>query len=249
MRSGNPALNDEIFKAPGSWADADQASNTMTLTGVAFKTGMLLVALSATFIFTWQQYTVGGQQATLPYMIGGLVVGAILAIVTIFKPTVAPYTSPFYAAAQGLALGGISASFEASFPGIAVQAIGLTFGVLASLLAVYSTGLIKPSENFKLGVVAATGGVALVYLASMAMSFFGMRMPFIHDSGWVGIGFSAFVVVLAAMNLVLDFDFIETGVENHAPKYMEWYAAFGLLVTLVWLYIEILRLLSKLRDR
>jgi uncharacterized YccA/Bax inhibitor family protein len=154
-----------------------------------------------------------------------------------------------YAALEGLALGGISALFEARYPGISVQAVMLTFGVFAALLFAYTSRLIRPSENFKLGVVAATGGIALVYLVSIGLSFFGITIPFLHDSGPIGILVSVVIVVIAALNLVLDFDFIETGVARGAPRYMEWYAAFGLLVTLVWLYLEMLRLLSKLRRR
>ena len=148
-----------------------------------------------------------------------------------------------------IACGGISVVFEASYPGIVSQAIFLTFGTLGALLMAYRSGLIRATENFKLGVVAATGGIALVYLASMVLGFFGMSVPLIHSSGMFGILFSVFVVVIAALNLVLDFDFIEQGVERGAPKYMEWYGAFGLMVTLVWLYLEILRLLVKLNDR
>src|SRR5690606_13427708 len=139
--------------------------------------------------------------------------------------------------------------FEARFPGIVMQAVMLTFGTLFALLFAYRSGLIRATENFKLGVVAATGGIALVYLASLVMGFVGLQLPFIHEPGVLRIGFSLFVVVIAALNLVLDFDFIETGVEQGAPKFMEWYAAFGLMVTLVWLYLEILRLLSKLQSR
>ncbi len=138
---------------------------------------------------------------------------------------------------------------EARFPGIVIQAVGLTFGTLGALLVAYRSGLIRATENFKLGVVAATGGIFLLYLVNIVMGFFGHSIGFIHESGWMGIGFSGFVVVIAAMNLVLDFDFIENGVESGAPKYMEWYGAFGLIVTLVWLYLEILRLLSKLQSR
>jgi uncharacterized YccA/Bax inhibitor family protein len=127
--------------------------------------------------------------------------------------------------------------------------VGLTFGTLAALLLAYRSGLIRATENFKLGVFAATGGIALLYLVSMVMGFFGKSIPFIHSAGPIGIGFSVFVVVIAALNLVLDFDFIETGAQRGAPKYMEWYGAFGLLVTLVWLYLEILRLLAKLQGR
>ena len=161
----------------------------------------------------------------------------------------APITAPIYAVLEGLFLGGLSSMFEARFPGIAVQAIFGTFGTMAGLLLAYRTGLIKATENFRLGVFAATAGIAMLYLVSIVMGFFGKSIPFIHQSGAIGIGFSVFVVIIAALNLVLDFDFIEKGEEVGAPKYMEWYAAFGLLVTLVWLYVEMLRLLSKLRSR
>jgi uncharacterized YccA/Bax inhibitor family protein len=159
------------------------------------------------------------------------------------------FTAPIYALLEGLFLGGISAIFEAQYPGIVIQAVSLTFGTLFCLLLAYRSGIIKVTENFKLGVAAATGGIALIYLATLVLGLFGVRMPFIHESGLIGIGFSLFVVVIAALNLVLDFDFIESGAKSGAPKYMEWYAAFGLMVTLIWLYIEILRLLAKLRSR
>lgn len=247
MRSGNPALNDSVFRN-ATWTDTNAPA--MTLNGVVMKTGILLVVLSATAIFTWQQYFSGpgGPAAAMPYLLGGLIGGAILALITTFKPTASPWSAPLYAACEGLALGGISASFEQQYGGIVIQAVGGTFATLFALLAVYSTGLIKPSENFKLGIVAATGGIALVYLVTIVLGFFGIEVPLIYGNSWVGIGFSLFVVGLAALNLVLDFDFIEEGVRSEAPKYMEWYAGFGLMVTLVWLYLEILRLLSKLRS-
>jgi uncharacterized YccA/Bax inhibitor family protein len=245
MRTGNPALNENVFRN-AAWTGDSANASAMTLNGVVLKTGMLLVVLSATAVFTWQQFFAGANVS--PYMIGGLIGGFVLALITVFKPTASPWTAPLYAACEGFALGGISATIEAQYGGIVIQAVGLTFGTLGSLLAVYSTGLIRPSENFKLGIVAATGGIALVYLVSIVLGFFGMQIPLIHGSGPIGIAFSVFVVVLAALNLVLDFDFIEQGVKNSAPKYMEWYAGFGLLVTLVWLYIEILRLLTKLRS-
>ena len=168
---------------------------------------------------------------------------------TVFKKEWAPVTTPLYAALEGMLLGVVSLFFERTYPGIVFNAVGLTFGVLAALLAAYSSGLIRPSENVKLGIAAATGGIALVYLVSMGLGFFGKSVPFIHDSGPIGIGFSLLVVGIAALNLVLDFDFIETGAQRGAPKYMEWYGAFGLLVTLVWLYLEILRLLAKLQGK
>ena len=170
-------------------------------------------------------------------------------MVTVFKQTLAPYTTPIYAALEGVALGGISVVFEARYPGIVSQAVFLTFGTLGALLMAYRSGVVKATENFKLGVVAATGGIALLYFLSFILGFFGMSVPLIHSSGTFGILFSLFVVVIAALNLVLDFDFIEKGVERGAPKHMEWYGAFGLLVTLVWLYLEILHLLAKLQSR
>ena len=178
-------------------------------------------------------------------MIGGLVVG----IVTVFKHQWAKYTVPAYALLKGLALGGISKFFETMYPGIVNQAVMLTFGTLGALLLAYMSGLIKATENFKLGVFAATGAIGVLYLINFVMSFFGTGIGVIHSSSPMGILFSLGVVVIAALNLVLDFDFIEEGAEIGAPKYMEWYATFGLLVTLIWLYIEILRLLSKLNSR
>ena len=178
-----------------------------------------------------------------------VVAGLIVAMVTVFKQTLAPYTTPIYAALEGVALGGISVIFEARYPGIVSQAVFLTFGTLGALLMAYRSGVVKATENFKLGVVAATGGIALLYFLSFILGFFGVSVPLIHSSGTFGILFSLFVVVIAALNLVLDFDFIEKGVERGAPKHMEWYGAFGLLVTLVWLYLEILHLLAKLQSR
>ena len=170
-------------------------------------------------------------------------------LITVFKKTAAPITAPIYAAIEGILLGMLSAFYEMQFPGLVFQAILLTFGTLFALLMAYRSGVIKATENFKLGVFAATGGIGLIYLTTFILSFFGLSIPYIHGSGTIGILFSLFVVVIAALNLVLDFDFIERGAERGAPKYMEWYAAFGLLVTLIWLYIEMLRLLSKLRSR
>ena len=251
MRTANPALSESVFRGD-AYADRFQiettADNVMTINGTVVKTAVLLLILTWTAAFSWSQLA-DGRDTAIPLALGGAVVGLILALITIFKPQVSPYTSPLYAAAEGLFLGTLSAIFEAQYSGIVVQAIGLTFGTLGALLLAYRSGLIKATENFKLGVVAATGGIALLYLVSMVMRMFGYEIPLIHESGLVGIGFSAFVVVIAALNLVLDFDFIESGAQQRAPKYMEWYGAFGLLVTLVWLYIEILRLLAKLNSR
>ena len=185
----------------------------------------------------------------MPLGLLGMIGGLIVAVVTIFKKTWAPITAPIYALLEGLVLGSVSAMFEVRFPGIAIQSVGLTFGTLIALLLVYRSGLIKVTDNFRLGVVAATGGIALFYVATMILGFFGVRFPSIYGAGPLGIGISVFVVIIAALNLVLDFDFIESGARQGAPKYMEWYAAFGLMVTLIWLYLEILRLMSKLRSR
>jgi uncharacterized YccA/Bax inhibitor family protein len=177
----------------------------------------------------------------------GSIGGFLIALLTIFVPKTAPFTAPIYAALEGLVLGAVSAVFERRYPGIAIKAVGLSVGVLAMMLFVYGTGIIRVTEKFKIGIVAATGAICLVYVVDMVASFFGTRLPFIHESGLIGIGFSLFVVVIAALNLVLDFDFIERGINMQAPKYMEWYGGFSLLVTLVWMYLEILRLLAKVQ--
>ena len=250
MRSGNPALSESTFLDLGSGTVVRRDADAMSLNGTVNKTAFLLVLVLATSMFTWSKAYAGAGAGLMPWVWGGAIGGLVLALVTVFKKQWAPVTAPLYAAVEGLFIGAISAVFEQRFPGIVIQAVGLTFGTMAALLVAYRSGLIKATENFKLGVVAATGGIALLYLVNIGMRLFGFEgMGFIHDSGWMGIGFSAVVVVVAALNLVLDFDFIEQGVEQGAPKYMEWYAAFGLLVTLVWLYLEILRLLSKLQSR
>lgn len=250
MRSGNPALKESTFLDLGSGTVVDTRDGVMTLNGTVNRAAFLLILTLVGAMYTWNLFFASGGAANLmPYVLVGALGGFAVAMVTIFKKTWAPYTAPLYAALEGLFIGGVSAMFEQRFPGIVMQAVGLTFGTLAALLVAYRSGLIKATENFKLGVVAATGGIFLLYLVNIVMGFFGTSMPFIHDSGWLGIAFSGFVVVIAALNLVLDFDFIEQGVDKGAPKYMEWYAAFGLLVTLVWLYLEILRLLSKLQSR
>ena len=239
LRTSNPALKETTFRG----LPRAMAGEAMTLQGTVNRTGISLLILLAAASFVWNSSVV------TPFVFIGLVGGMVAALVTIFKNTAAPFTTPVYAAFEGLLLGGISKMFEAQYPGIVINAVALTFGTLAALLAAYSTGLIRPSENFKLGIFAATGGIALLYLVSMVLGLFHIQIPGIFGNGLVGIGFSLVVVIIAAMNLVLDFDMIEQGAQQSAPKYMEWYASFGLLVTLVWLYLEILRLLSKLRSR
>ena len=252
MRSGNPVLNDKTFTRHVDLTGDDR----MTLMGTVHKTAFLLILLVAFASSTWKMVmtvNLEGQMVAAPglfgYMIGGAIGGLIFALITFFKPTWAPVTAPIYAALEGLFIGALSAFAESKFPGIVLQATGLTFGILFALLGAYRSGLIKATENFKLGVAAATGGIFLVYMASFVLGMFGVTIPFLHDSTPIGIGISVFICIIAALNLVLDFDFIENGADQGAPKYMEWLGAFGLMVTLIWLYIEILHLLMKLRSR
>lgn len=236
-RSGNPVFGDKFNQSQGF-----VGSERMTLDGTVNKTGILLGLCFFGAIISWN----------IPnplLMFGGAFVGFGLAMYTSFVPRNAGITAPIYAFLKGLFLGGISLVLEMQYPGIAIQAVGLTFGTLASLLFFYKSGLIKPTENYRLMIFSATFGIMILYLVNFVMSFFGAGIGFIHSNGIFGIGFSLFVVGVAALNLVLDFDFIEQGAENSLPKYMEWYGAFSLMVTLIWLYLEILRLLAKLRSR
>ena len=237
FRSGNPSLNKNTFKSFSITTE-----NQMTLDGTVNKTGISLLLLMFTATYTWNSPSLG-------LMALGGIGGFIVGILTHFKRHLSAITVPIYAALEGLLLGGISTMFEQLYPGIVSQAIFITFGILASLLIAYKSGLIKPTENFKLGVAAATGGIAFIYMISWIMSFWGGSIPLIHSSSTFGIVFSVGVIIIAALNLVLDFDFIEQGVEMGVPKYMEWYGAFGLMVTLIWLYLEILRLLAKLNSQ
>ena len=247
MRTANPALNSKTFTDIARLSDP---SGTMTIQGTVNKTLLMLILVLIAASWVWNMFfNSGNSQAIMPWLFGGIFGGFIVALITIFKKQWSPITAPLYSVLEGLALGGISAFFEARFPGIVIQAVTLTFGTLFCLLLAYKSGIIRATENFKLGVVAATGGIALIYIATLILGFFGISMPYIHESGIIGIGFSIFVVIIAALNLVLDFDFIENGTHSGAPKFMEWYAAFGLMVTLIWLYLEILRLLAKLRNR
>ena len=251
FRSGNPVLRKNTFSNI-----ENVTGKTMTIQGTVNKTIISFICLFITAIYSWNSFEVGQSGTGLLYF--GMIGGFILALITIFKKQWAPYTVLMYAAFQGLFLGIISKLYAnpeiygIGYNGIVEQAILLTFGILASLLFAYKSKLIKPTENFKLGVFAATGGIALVFFTSMIYSFFthetfGIMSP--ENGSLPSIGFSLFIVIIASLNLVLDFDFIEQGAEMGAPKYMEWYGAFGLLVTLIWLYLEILRLLSKLNSR
>jgi uncharacterized YccA/Bax inhibitor family protein len=244
LRTSNPALNEKAFR--GEVAVGGEA---MTLQGTVNKTGVLLLCVVATAAWTWGMAHSETPEAAIPWMIGGLLGGMATALVTIFKRNWAPITAPLYALLEGLVLGGISAIFEKSYPGIAIEAVGLTFATLFVLLLAYKSGVIRATQGFKIGVIAATGGIAVFYLVAMLLGFFNVNVGILYSSSPIGIAFSVFVVIIAALNLVLDFDMIETGVRMGAPKYMEWYGAFGLMVTLIWLYLEILRLLAKARRR
>jgi len=245
MRTSNPALNERAFQG-----ERAVLGDTMTLQGTVNKTGVLLICVIATAAWTWNLFVHShSPQTVMPLALLGGIGGLIVAMVTIFKKQWAGITAPIYALLEGLVLGSISAMLELRFPGIAIQAVSLTFGTLVVLLLAYRSGLIAVTEKFRLGIIAATGGIALFYIVEIVLGFFGIHFTAINGSGAIGIGFSVFVVIIAALNLVLDFDFIETGVRVGAPKYMEWYGAFGLMVTLIWLYFEILRLLSKIRSR
>jgi uncharacterized YccA/Bax inhibitor family protein len=250
MRSGNPVLQDKTFQ--GLFADGER----MTVAGTVNKTAILLVLLAVTAGWTWLRFdealAQGGPAAALaavtPFLWGGLVAGFVLAMVTLFARRYAGITGPLYAIAEGFAVGGVSAVMELRFPNIVIQAVALTFGVLAVMLLAYRSGWIKVTDKFRTGVVAATGAIALLYLVNIGLrAFTSIDIPFIHESGALGIGFSLVVVGLAALNLALDFDAIEGGAAQGAPKYMEWFGAFALMLTLVWLYMEILRLLGKTR--
>jgi len=253
FKTSNPALGEGTFRdlAGPQYGGVIDETTHMTLNGTVNKTGILLVCALATAAYTWHSFLQSRDPAdVMPSMIIGGIGGFIFALVTIFKKEWSPVTAPIYALLEGLVLGGLSALLELRFPGIAMQAVALTFGTLFVMLLAYRSGLIRVTQKLRLGIVAATGGIAVFYILQMLMGFFGFHMfSAVNGSGVIGIGFSLFVVAIAALNLVLDFDFIEQGVQYGAPKYMEWYGAFGIIVTLVWLYLEILRLLSKLRSR
>lgn len=247
MVTRNPVLKGRSFGG-GGYAGAIDYGENMTIQGTVNKTGLLLLLAFASAAWTWSKFYTSGSPASVgPYVLLGVIGGFIVAMVTVFKQSWSPVTGPIYALLEGLVLGGASAMFAALYHGIVLEAVGLTFGVLLCMLAAYKSGLIRATEKFKVGVIAATGGVVLVYIASFVLGFFGIQIPGIFGNGIIGIGFSLLVVGIAALNLILDFDAIQRGAESGAPKYMEWYGAFALMITLVWLYLEILRLLALLQ--
>jgi uncharacterized YccA/Bax inhibitor family protein len=221
----------------------------MTISGTVNKSGILMLCVQATAAWTRNQFFTNGPAAVGGYTMIGAFGGFIVAMVTVFKKEWSPITAPIYALLEGLFLGALSAMFETRFPGIAIESVALTFGTCFCMLLAYRSGLIRPTQKFVIGIVAATGGIMLVYFLSMILGFFHVQVPGIFGNGPIGILFSLAVVIIASLNLILDFGMIEEGADRGAPKYMEWYGAFGLMVTLVWLYLEIVRLLSKLRSR
>jgi uncharacterized YccA/Bax inhibitor family protein len=244
LQTNNPAFSRTFAQ---NFDYAGTRIGTMTVQGTALKAMLLLAIAMSTATFAWVQT----EQGTLTggFLMGSLIGGFVFALITMFKPTLAPWTSPIYAALEGIFLGALSRIVDLKYPGIAIQAVGLTGGVTFLMLFVYVTGIIKVTGQLVSAIVAATGAIALLYLATILLSLFNIKIPFIFEAGPIGIAFSLFVVGLAAFNLLLDFDFIERGSQAGLSKTMEWYGAFGLMVTLIWLYLEVLRLLSKLRSR
>jgi len=252
MKTSNPALSESTFRGlnGAGYGGMIDATSRMTLSGTVNKTALLLVCAMATASYTWHQFLeTRSFQEIAPLMMLGMFGGLIFALVTTFKKEWSPVTAPIYALLEGLMLGGLSAAMDLRYPGIGIQAVSLTFGTLFVMLLAYRSGIIRVTDKFRMGVVAATGGIFFFYLGQMLLGFFGIQFYSINGAGLLGIGISVVIVIVAALNLVLDFDFIERGVQAGAPRYMEWYGAFGIMVTLVWLYIEILRLLSKMRSR
>lgn len=253
-RSSNPVLSKAAFN---SNAYSTSYTETMTINGTLNKSIALLLLVIVGALYTWRMFfnagsVESGMSMVTTWMLVGGIGGFIFSLITIFKKSWAYITAPIYAILEGLFLGALSAFVQSSFPqypGLVMQAIALTFGVLFVMLIGYKSGLIKVTQKLRAGVIAATGAVALVYFISIIFSMFGVGNLIIHSNGIIGIGISIVIVIIAALNLVLDFDFISKGSQAGLPKYMEWYAAFGLMITLVWLYIEILRLLSKLASR
>jgi uncharacterized YccA/Bax inhibitor family protein len=244
-RSGNPSLSERVFASQPRPA---YGAERMTLQGSINKAFLLLVVLLAGAFWPWSQYlTTGDVSVVSTSLLVGALGGFIIAMIISFKANLAPYLSVPYAALEGLFIGGISAILERRYPGIAIQAVGLTFAVFAVMLIAYKLGIIRATERFRAIVIGATGAIALVYLISMVLSLFHVAVPLLNSASPAGIVISLVIVGVAALNLILDFDFIESGAAQGAPRYMEWYSAFALLVTMVWLYLEILRLLSKTR--
>ncbi|MEJ7911875.1 MAG: Bax inhibitor-1/YccA family protein [Chitinophagaceae bacterium] len=245
-KSTNPVISEKIFDRVHA-----HEGDVMTVRGTINKFGLMFLMVLAGASFTWDLFFKG--ENVTPWMWGSLIGGFVVAMVIMFKKEWSPYLALAYAALEGLFLGAISAVFHAAFavsyPGIIMQAVLLTLGTCVAMYGLYHFGIIRATNKFKKVIITATMGIAFFYLINMVLRLFGVEMPFLHDNSLLGIGISLFIVVIAALNLILDFDRIEQGAAQGAPKYFEWYGAFGLLVTLVWLYLEILRLLSRFTSR
>ena len=251
FQSGNPTLTEKMFDK-GLELDAAR-QGIMTVRGTINKFGFMLLLLIASAAFNWHLFQEGKPATMQTLMIVGVIGGLVLAFAMIFKPGWAKYIAPLYALLEGLFIGGISVIFNEMFaekyPGLIMQAVGLTFGVSIAVFLLYNFRIIQATQRFRSVIISATVGIALFYLLTMILGWFGVNVSFMSDSSLLSIGISLFVVAIAALNLILDFDMIEQGAERGLPADMEWYGAFGLMVTFVWLYMEILRLLSKLNRR
>ncbi|WP_438946136.1 Bax inhibitor-1/YccA family protein [Sediminibacterium sp.] len=251
FKSGNPTLTEKMFDKSHEMAANNMG--TMTVRGAINKFGFMMLMLIAGAAYNWNLYEQLKQDTMTTLMWVGIIGGLISALAISFKPNWAPVLAPLYALLEGLFIGAISAimnaAFADSYPGLIMQAVGLTFGVALAMFLLYNFRVISATERFKSIVFTATLGIGIFYLITMVLRLFGVNVSFMYDSSLLSIGISLFVVGIAALNLIMDFDMIEQGAERGAPKFMEWYGAFGLMVTIVWLYIEMLKLLSKLSSR
>lgn len=246
MKSSNPVMTGKVYEKAGG---VSAGASVMTINGTINKIGLMLLLVIGAAAYTWK-IVMGenpGSAGTLAMV--GAIGGFIMAIITVFRPQSSAITAPIYAILEGLFLGAISAVINARYPGVAFQAVLLTIGTLFTMLFLYRSGYIRATPKFRRGVMMATGAVFFAYLISWIMGMFGMSIGFMHSNGPLGILINLVIIVIAALNLIMDFDFIEKGSQMGAPKYMEWYGAFGLMVTLIWLYIEFLRLLSRFAGR
>ena len=240
IETSNPAFRNGAFSRTVARPD----EGVMTLGGTVFKSLVLVLVTVGFTIYTWQMIPLSNVG---PYVIGGAIGGLLIALLTIFKPHLAPWTAPIYAVVEGIALGGISAMYSAQYAGLPAQAVALTFGVFIVMLMLYTSGAVRATPMFRRVLVTAALALLGFYLLTFVVGFFGIQMPLVHSASPMGIAFSVVACLIASFFLILDFDLISEGVQRQAPKYMEWYGAFTLLVTLVWIYLEMIRLLGKLR--
>lgn len=241
----NPILNDNFGNSQAG--DRVIVGGTMSVAGTIDKAFLMFLCAMIPAAYTWNQFMIGATDRVSMLMMVGLIAGFVFALISTFTRNKVFMT--LYAICEGLFLGGISAVFNQAYPGIVIQAVLATFAAMISMLGLYRFNVIKCTDKFRSVVYISTISIAVLYLMQLIASFFHYSIPAIFGNGSIGIGFSVIVVAIAALNLILDFDFIEKGVQNMLPKDFEWYGAFGLMVTLVWLYLEVLRLLAKLRDR